>query len=97
MLSGEHKREAFLNLTPFGQMPAMKDDNCLIAHSHACLTYLTRKLGELAWLPMDTQAIAKVAEWMSKCANKLHQRPRMAAAIFRRPNAIFVSDEEISA
>ena len=43
MYGGEHKREPFLTLNPFGQMPALTDGAFTIADSHACLVYLARK------------------------------------------------------
>ena len=43
MYGGEHKREPFLTLNPFGQMPALTDGEFTIADSHACLVYLARK------------------------------------------------------
>ncbi len=43
MYSGEHKREPFLTLNPFGQMPALTDGAFTIADSHACLVYVARK------------------------------------------------------
>ena len=43
MYAGEHKREPFLTLNPFGQMPALTDGDFTIADSHACLVYIARK------------------------------------------------------
>ncbi len=101
MYDGEHKREPFLSLNPFGQMPALQDigeeERYVIADSHACLTYLARKYGGESWLPTDAEGLGKVAEWMSKSANEIHQGPWMARAKVRRPDAITLSDEEIHA
>jgi glutathione S-transferase len=98
MYGGEHKREPFLSLNPFGQMPALEDDGFRIADSHACLVYLARKYdGDARWLPIDAQGEAKVAEWLSKSANEVHQGPWMKRAKIRRPDAIKLSDEEIDA
>ena len=38
MYGGEHKREPFLSLNPFGQMPALEDGEFVIADSHPCRT-----------------------------------------------------------
>jgi len=98
MYGGEHKREPFLSLNPFGQMPAMQDGEFTIADSHACLVYLARKYdGSGAWLPADAEGEAKVAEWLSKSANEVHHGPWMKRAKIRRPDAIALSDEEIDA
>jgi glutathione S-transferase len=98
MYGGEHKREPFLSLNPFGQMPALEDGEFSIADSHACLVYLARKYDSSnRWLPVDAEGEAKVAEWLSKSANEVHQGPWMKRAKIRRPDAIKLSDEEIDA
>lgn len=98
MYGGEHKREPYLSLNPFGQMPAMQDGAFTIADSHACLVYLARKYDRSgSWLPADAESEAKVAEWLSKSANEVHQGPWMKRAKIRRPDAIKLSDEEIDA
>jgi len=98
MYAGEHKREPFLTLNPFGQMPALTDGAFTIADSHACLVYLARKYDESGrWLPSDAESEAKVAEWLSKSANEVHQGPWMKRAKIRRPDAIKLSDAEIDA
>jgi glutathione S-transferase len=98
MYGGEHKREPFLTLNPFGQMPALTDGAFTIADSHACLVYVARKHDATnRWLPTDAEGEAKVAEWLSKSANEVHQGPWMKRAKVRRPEAIKVSAEEIDA
>lgn len=98
MYGGEHKREPYLSLNPFGQMPAMQDGDFTIADSHACLVYLARKYDPAgSWLPADAEGEAKVAEWLSKSANEVHQGPWMKRAKIRRPDAIKLPDEEIDA
>jgi glutathione S-transferase len=98
MYGGEHKREPFLSLNPFGQMPALEDGGYSIADSHACLVYLARKYDETGrWLPVDAESVAKVAEWLSKSANEVHQGPWMKRAKIRRPDAIKLPDAEIDA
>jgi len=98
MYGGEHKREPFLSLNRFGQMPALEDGSFTIADSHACLVYLARKYDPPGrWLPMEAEGEAKVAEWLSKSANEVHQGPWMKRAKLRRPDAIKLSDEEIDA
>ena len=98
MYGGEHKREPFLTLNPFGQMPALTDGAFTIADSHACLVYLARKFdGAGRWLPADAEGEAKVAEWLAKSANEVHQGPWMKRAKIRRPDAIKLTNEEIDA
>ncbi|HEX5419369.1 MAG TPA: glutathione S-transferase family protein [Gammaproteobacteria bacterium] len=98
MYGGEHKREPFLSLNPFGQMPALEDGAFRIGDSHACLVYIARKYDPHSrWLPSDAESEAKVAEWLSKSANEVHQGPWMKRAKVRRPDAIKLSDQEIDA
>ena len=98
MYGGEHKREPYLTLNPFGQMPALTDGAFTIADSHACLVYLARKYDSTGtWLPADAEGEAKVAEWLSKSANEVHQGPWMKRAKIRRPDAIKLSNVEIDA
>jgi glutathione S-transferase len=98
MYGGEHKREPFLTLNPFGQMPALTDGAFTIADSHACLVYIARKFDAAGrWLPADAEGEAKVAEWLAKSANEVHQGPWMKRAKVRRPEAIKLSNEEIDA
>ena len=98
MYGGEHKREPFLSLNPFGQMPALEDGDFAIGDSHACLVYVARKYDPSGrWLPSDAAGEARVAEWLSKSANEIHQGPWMKRAKIRRPDAITLSDEEIDA
>ncbi len=98
MYGGEHKREPFLTLNPFGQMPAMQDGEFTIADSHACLAYLARKYETTnRWFPADAEGESKVIEWLSKSANEVHQGPWMKRAKIRRPDAIKLPDEEIDA
>lgn len=98
MASAEHKREPFLSLNPFGQMPALEDGDYYIADSHACLVYLARQYDESEqWLPPDARSAAKVAEWLAKSANEIHQGPWMKRAKIRRPEAIKVPDADIDA
>jgi glutathione S-transferase len=87
-----------LTLNPFGQMPALTDGDFTIADSHACLVYVARKYDASGrWLPSDAEGEAKVAEWLSKSANEVHQGPWMKRAKIRRPDAIKLSDAEIDA
>ncbi len=98
MYAGEHKKQPYLTLNRFGQMPALEDEGFTIADSHACLVYVARRYDSAGnWLPSDARGEAKVAEWMSKSANEVHQGPWMKRAKIRRPDAIKLSDEEIDA
>ncbi len=98
MYGGEHKREPFLSLNPFGQMPALEDGDFAIGDSHACLVYVARKHDPVnRWLPADAAGEARVAEWLSKSANEVHQGPWMKRAKIRRPDAIKLPDAEIDA
>ena len=98
MYGGEHKREPYLTLNIFGQMPALEDGEFSVADSHACLVYVARKYDTSdTWYPAGAETEAKVAEWLSKSANEVHQGPWMKRAKLRRPDAIKLDDAEIDA
>jgi glutathione S-transferase len=98
MYGGEHKREPYLSLNPFGQMPALEDGAYHVADSHACLAYVARKYDRSSrWFPADAESEAKVVEWLAKSANEIHQGPWMKRAKIRRPDAITLPDAEIDA
>jgi glutathione S-transferase len=75
MYASEHKREPFLSLNRFGQMPALEDGDFFVGDSHACLVYIARRYDVSGvWLPNDAESEAKIAEWMSKSAKSTRGR-----------------------
>jgi glutathione S-transferase len=73
LLAGEHKSSAFLQLNPLGQVPVLVDGDVVIRDSQAILVYLARRYGSEDWLPLEAEAMAKTAQWLSIAANDIQQ------------------------
>jgi glutathione S-transferase len=80
---GEHRAPAFLQLTPFGQIPVLVDGVAVFTDSQAILCYLARAYGGAAadrWLPVEPARLAAVMRWLSFAANEIQNGPTMARA-----------------
>lgn len=80
---GEHREPAFLQLTPFGQIPVLVDGDTVFTDSQAILCYLARAYGGAAaerWLPVEPARLAAVMRWLSFAANEIQNGPTMARA-----------------
>ena len=80
---GEHREKAFMELTPFAQIPVLVDDEKVFTDSHAILCYLARSYGGRdadKWLPVDPEGLARVMRWLSFSANEIQNGPTMARA-----------------
>ncbi|USI73514.1 glutathione S-transferase family protein [Sphingomonas morindae] len=71
LAAGAHKRDEFLALNAFGEIPVLDDDGVVIADSLAILVYVARKLGPSHWLPTDPREEAEVQRWLSVAAGKI--------------------------
>lgn len=82
VLTGEHKRPAFLAMNPFGQVPVIADDGVVLADSNAILVYLARRHDpEHRWLPTEPQAEAEVLRWFAVAAGPLAFGPALARVL----------------
>jgi glutathione S-transferase len=75
LAGGEHRREAFLSINPFGQVPVLRDADVTIADSNAILVYLAASHGGDGWLPRDPIRAARVQRWLSVAAGPLAYGP----------------------
>ena len=86
---GDQKREEFLALNPFGQVPVIEDGEVVVADSLAILAYLVRRYAPASgWWPIDPPLqAARVQRWLSLSAGPLLQGPGLARveALFERP------------
>jgi len=88
LVRGEHKREAFLALNPFGQVPVIEDGEVVVADSNAILVYLAMRYDpEGRWLPRDPVGMAQVQRWLGAAAGFLLEGPAVARVevLFGRP------------
>jgi len=76
------KAPGFLAKNPFGQVPVMEDGSVTIADSSAILVYLADRYDETSrWLPRDSEARARVQQWLSVAAGELALGPAVARRI----------------
>ena len=68
---GEHKREPFLSMNPFGQVPVLQDFKHTLADSNAILVYLAQSYGPATWMPSDPIRAAAVQRWLSVAAGDM--------------------------
>lgn len=68
---GENRREPFLSLNPFGQVPVLDDNGTVIADSNAILVYLALRYDDGRWLPRDAVGAAAVQRWLSVAAGEI--------------------------
>lgn len=71
---GEHKGEAFGEISPFRLLPVIDDDGFIVAESAAILLYLAEKAGAL--IPADFRGRTQVAQWCIAAVATVH-RPLM--------------------
>ena len=85
--AGAHKRQEFLALNAFGQVPVLDDDGVVIPDANAILVYLAKKLRRTDWLPEDAVAAAAIQRWLSVAAGQLAHGPAQARLItvFKAP------------
>ncbi|MGV0024433.1 glutathione S-transferase family protein [Phormidesmis priestleyi] len=71
LATGAHKQPEFLNINPFGQLPAIDDNGVTIPDSNAILVYLATKYADPSWLPRDPVGAATVQRWLSVAAGQI--------------------------
>ncbi len=82
MMNGAHKAPEFLELSPFGQVPAIDDNGVILSDSNAILVYLVQKYGtEHAWMPADPVDAAEVQRWLSVAAGDIFAGPCVARLV----------------
>ncbi len=78
----EHKSAEFLQLSPFGLVPAIDDNGFVLSDSNAILVYLTRKYpAEHPWAPQDPETAAEVQRWLSVAAGEIASGPCAARLV----------------
>lgn len=69
--AGEHKQPSFLQLNPFGQVPALRDGEVVLRDSQAILVYIARRYGGTDWLPEDAATLGNVMQWLSTASKEI--------------------------
>lgn len=81
MQNNDHKASGYLELSPLGQVPTLKDGDIIITDSCAALVYLAKKYGNDQWLPEDPEGAARVQRWLSTASGELYRGPVLARSI----------------
>lgn len=81
LAAGAQKRQEFLALNPFGQVPVLEDEGVVISDSTAILVYLAKKYGGTGWLPEDAVGAAQVQRWLSVASGDLAFGPAAARMV----------------
>ena len=86
LAKGEHKKEPFLSLNPFGQVPVIEDGGTVISDSNAILVYLARQYAP-SYLPADPVQEAQVQKFLTLAAGEIAYGPAAARLInvFKAP------------
>lgn len=88
LAGGEHKRDAFLKLNPFGAVPVIDDSGTIVADSVAILVYVATKYDAArSWLPIDPAKAAQVQRWLSVAQGPVFNGPCAArlVTVFNAP------------
>ncbi|NVM74603.1 glutathione S-transferase [Duganella sp. SG902] len=88
LANAEHKKEPFLRMNAFGEIPVLQDGEVTLADSNAILVYLASKYDDSGrWLPRDPVAGAHVQRWLSVAAGKIAGGPATArlVTVFNAP------------
>ncbi|WP_111414793.1 glutathione S-transferase family protein [Billgrantia lactosivorans] len=82
MANGAHKSAEFLEISPFGQVPAIEDNGEFFSDSNAILVYLARRYdAHDRWLPTEPTAAARVQRWLSVAAGEIAVGPCAARLV----------------
>ncbi|WP_246209715.1 glutathione S-transferase [Pikeienuella piscinae] len=82
LAGGAHKDPAYLEISPFGQVPAIDDSGVTLSDSNAILVYLVRKYPDgHNWLPAAPEAAAEVQRWLSVAAGEIASGPAAARLV----------------
>ncbi|KAE9004629.1 hypothetical protein PR003_g16646 [Phytophthora rubi] len=75
---GETRTETFLQLSPIGKIPVLKDGEFVLTECHAIMLYLADKHGWESWCPKDLKIRARIHEY----TNWHHLNTRRSSEIF---------------
>ncbi len=68
LMTGEQKKDPFIKLNPFDQVPVIDDGGTVVSDSNAILTYLATKYDDGTLMPRDPAGAAAVQRWFSVAA-----------------------------
>ena len=80
-IDGEHKKNNFLSLNPFGELPIFVDGTTTLRDSQSILIYLANKYAGEAWWPSTAHQQAEVSQWLFTAANEIQHGPCTARLV----------------
>ncbi|MEM7683227.1 MAG: glutathione S-transferase [Pseudomonadota bacterium] len=82
MANGAHKAPDYLAISPFGQVPAIDDNDTTLSDSNGIITYLVDRYGDTAeWVGRDPVEKAQVQRWLSVAAGEIASGPCAARLV----------------
>ena len=69
---GEHRSAAYLEINPWGKIPALKVNDEILTEAHAILGFIADAAPESGLLPADPLARARAHEWMNFLSATVH-------------------------
>ncbi|KAM3376623.1 glutathione S-transferase [Capsicum galapagoense] len=100
MQNGDHKKEPFITLNPFGQVPAFEDGDLKLFESRAITQYIAHTYADKGnqLLPNDPKKMAIMSVWMEVEAQKFDPvGSKLAYEIAIKPMMGKVTDDAIVA
>jgi glutathione S-transferase len=68
----EHKRESFLKVNPFGELPVLRDGDLVLRDAQAILTYLALKYDTAdTWYPNEPSQRGLTSQWLATGGGEL--------------------------
>jgi glutathione S-transferase len=82
LAGGENRLAAFLAISPFGEVPVLRDGDVVLTDSTAILVYLASKYdADGQWMPREPLAAATVQRWLSNASGKIAYGPCAARLV----------------
>ena len=82
MANAAHKAQDFLAISPFGLVPAIRDDGYSLSDSNAILVYLVQTYAkDLHWMPQEPRHSAEVQRWLTVAADNIFAGPCAARLV----------------
>jgi len=104
LAGGENRTPEFLAMSPFGEVPVLRDGDVVLTDSTAILVYLAAKYDASGrWMPREPLAAATLQRWLSNASGKIAYGPCTArlVKVFGMPldhqRAIVISDKLFAA
>ncbi len=82
VMTADTKTPDYLAVNPFGQIPALQDDDVVLCDSNAILIYLALKYDlDRVWYPADPLIAGQVQRWLSLAAGEVRYGPALVRSI----------------